>query len=88
MANSSANAPGNPGGGVLRPMDNTFRYVVFEQDGAFVAQCLDVDVASEGDSEVQALAALKEALELYFEDGKAPAVAPKALRFGELAIDA
>jgi len=69
-------------------VENTLRYVVFEQDGAFVAQCLDVDVASEGDSEVEALTALKEALELYFEDGRAPAVTSKALRFGELAIHA
>ena len=73
---------------MLNAMESTLRYVVFEQDGAFVAQCLDVDVASEGDTENDALAALKEALELYFEDGKAPAVTPKAMRFGEIAIHA
>ena len=37
---------------------------------------------------MEALTALKEALELYFEDGRAPAVTSKALRFGELAIHA
>jgi predicted RNase H-like HicB family nuclease len=73
---------------MLKTMERTYRYVVFEQDGAFVAQCLDVDVASEGDNEVEALAALKEALELYFEGGKAPASTPGAMRFGELAVDA
>lgn len=55
--------------GMLLPMPSTLRYVVFEQDSAFVAQCLDVDVASEGDTEDEALAALKEALELYCENG-------------------
>jgi predicted RNase H-like HicB family nuclease len=73
---------------MLIPMESTLRYVVFEQDGAFVAQCLDVDIASEGDTEMDALAALKEALELYFEGGNAPAVAPKAMRFGKIAIHA
>lgn len=33
----------------------------------FVAQCLDVDVASQGATESEALENLKEALELYFE---------------------
>ena len=73
---------------MLLPMPSTLRYVVYEQDSAFVAQCLDVDVASEGDTEDEALAALKEALELYFENGAAPAGPPKAMRFGELAIRA
>ena len=32
-----------------------------------VAQCVEVDVASQGRSEAEALANLREALELYFE---------------------
>jgi hypothetical protein len=40
----------------------------------FVAQCLDVDVSSFGDSEDDALANLREALGLYFEDAPADAV--------------
>jgi hypothetical protein len=32
-----------------------------------VAQCLEVDVASQGETEAEALANLKEALELHFE---------------------
>lgn len=64
------------------------RYVVYEQDGAFVAQCLDVDVASEGDTEEDAVANLREALELYF-DAEAPMMTPsRAVRFGELVIHA
>ncbi len=42
----------------------------------FVAQCLDVDVASQGRSDDEALANLKEALELHFEEPRASA-APK-----------
>jgi predicted RNase H-like HicB family nuclease len=33
----------------------------------YVAQCLEVDIASQGATEDEALANLREALELYFE---------------------
>jgi predicted RNase H-like HicB family nuclease len=33
----------------------------------FVAQCLEVDVASQGETADEALANLREAVELYFE---------------------
>ena len=47
----------------------------------FVAQCLEVDVASQGRSVEEARANLAEALALYFEDqdaeiGEAPIIAP------------
>ena len=43
--------------------------VVFYRDGsAWVAQALNVDVSSFGDTREKARAAIKEALELYFED--------------------
>ncbi len=42
--------------------------VVFYRDGkAWVAQALNVDVSSFGDNREEARAAIKEALELYFE---------------------
>jgi predicted RNase H-like HicB family nuclease len=68
----------------------TMHYVTWEEDGAFVAQCLDVDIASEGDTQDQAIANLKEALELYFEDrhGHEPLVPPTRVRLGEMPIDA
>ena len=44
----------------------TFRASVWEEEGMFVAQCLDVDVASQGESEEEALQALQEAVELHF----------------------
>jgi predicted RNase H-like HicB family nuclease len=38
------------------------------QEGAwFIAQCLEVDVASQGQTEAESLANLREALELYLE---------------------
>lgn len=46
--------------------------VVTPEEGGYVARCLDVEVASEGDSVEEALANLREALELYFEDEPTP----------------
>jgi len=43
-------------------------YVVYQEDDGFVARCLDVNVTSEGDTELEAIDNLREALELYFED--------------------
>jgi predicted RNase H-like HicB family nuclease len=62
----------------------TLNYVTWEEDGAFVAQCLNVDIASEGDTQDEAIANLKEALELYFEDatGQEPLVPPIRVRLG------
>ncbi|MGI9027692.1 MAG: type II toxin-antitoxin system HicB family antitoxin [Candidatus Saccharimonadales bacterium] len=42
--------------------------VVYQEGKYFVAQCLDIDVSSFGESEQGALANLHEALELYLED--------------------
>ena len=42
--------------------------VVWQEGQYFVAQCLNVDVSSFGNSKDEALNNLKEALELYFED--------------------
>ncbi len=49
-------------------MKRNLTYVLFEEDGAYIARCLDVEVASEGDNGEQALTNLQEALQLYFED--------------------
>lgn len=40
---------------------------VWQEGEWFVAQCLEVDVASQGTTEEEALANLREALELHFE---------------------
>ena len=44
------------------------------EEGGFVAQCLEVDVASQGSTIDEALANLREALELYFEDASSSRV--------------
>ena len=38
----------------------------------YVARCLEVEVASQGETVEEALANLREALELYFEDAPFP----------------
>lgn len=42
--------------------------IVWKENKWFVAKALEVEVASQGKTEKEALANLKEALELYFED--------------------
>jgi predicted RNase H-like HicB family nuclease len=47
--------------------ERDFSAVVSREGEWFVAQCLEVDVASQGRTEAEALTNLKEALELHFE---------------------
>ncbi len=47
-------------------MTRTLTASMTEDDGWYVAQCLEVDVASQGESEAEALANLREALHLHF----------------------
>ncbi len=44
------------------------KYVIYHQEGHYVAQCLNVDVSSFGSSIDEAITNIKEAVELYFED--------------------
>jgi predicted RNase H-like HicB family nuclease len=55
-------------------MKQRFTAVVSQEDEWYVAQCLEVDVASQGESEVTALGNLREALELHFEEPRATIV--------------
>ena len=48
-------------------MKRSFAATVWREGAWYVSQCLEVDVASQGESEEEALANLKEALELHFE---------------------
>jgi len=48
-------------------MKQTFTASVWQEGDWFVAQCLEVDVASQGETEEEALTNLREALELHFE---------------------
>jgi predicted RNase H-like HicB family nuclease len=49
-------------------MKRRFSAIVWREGKWFVAQCLEVDVASQGRTKEEALANLKEALELFFEE--------------------
>lgn len=48
-------------------MKQRFTASIWREGAWFIAQCLEVDVASQGQTEDEALANLREALELYFE---------------------
>ena len=54
-----------------RGMKRPFATTVWREGDWYVAQCLEVDVASPGETEDEALANLKEALELHFEPPQA-----------------
>ena len=49
----------------------TITYCLYREDKFYVAQCLNMDVSSFGDTREEALKALREAVELYFEDAPA-----------------
>ena len=46
------------------------KYVVYKEGKYYVSQCLNVDVSSFGETIDEAIASLKEAVSLYFEDEK------------------
>lgn len=45
----------------------TIRYEVYPEDGMFIARCAELDIVSDGETDVEAVANLREAIELYFE---------------------
>ena len=67
-------------------MKRSFAATVWREGDWFVSQYLDVDVASQGETEEEALANLKEALELYFEPPRARR--PPKVRMVEVEIGA
>ena len=52
--------------GGWQKMKRSFTASVLKEDGWYVAQCLEVDVASQGKTEEEALRNLAEALKLHF----------------------
>ena len=58
----------------------TFTASIWREDNWFIAQCLEVDIASQGENEEAALDNLTEALELYFESPQ-PSLKPVIRRF-------
>lgn len=49
-------------------MSRTIEVVIYQDDDQWVAQALNVEVSSFGDTPEEARAAIQEALELYIED--------------------
>ena len=70
----------------MEHMKRPFAATVWREGEWFVSQCLEVDVASQGETEEEALANLKEALELYFEPPRA--TRPPKVRMIEVEIGA
>lgn len=60
-------------------MKRIFTATVWQEGDWFIAQCLEVDVASQGKTEEEALNNLREALELHFEPPHAT-ITPKLHR--------
>lgn len=63
-------------------------YTLYREESDYVAQCLDFDVSSFGETREEALRMLKEAVELYLEDDDASDPGPRIseITVGEFAI--
>jgi predicted RNase H-like HicB family nuclease len=67
-------------------MKRSFAATVWREADWYVSQCLEVDVASQGATEEEALANLQEALELHFEPPQA--TRPPRVRVIEVEVGA
>jgi predicted RNase H-like HicB family nuclease len=67
-------------------MTRTFTASITREGDWYIAHCLEVDVASQGETADAALANLREAIELHFEP-PIPTVTPEARSF-QIAVDA
>ncbi len=52
-------------------MKQRFTAVISKEDEWYVAQCLEIDIASQGESETIAVSNLSEALKLYLDEPQA-----------------
>ncbi|RZU51075.1 hypothetical protein EV385_2874 [Krasilnikovia cinnamomea] len=55
-------------------MVRTFTAAVHQEDDWYVARCLELDVASQGETLDAALANLREAVEVFLDEVAAPAI--------------
>ena len=67
-------------------MTREFTATVWQEGEWFIAQCREVEVASQGVTEEEALANLREALELHFEPPRATVL--PSIRKLEVELDA
>jgi predicted RNase H-like HicB family nuclease len=52
-------------------MERSFAATVWQEGKWYISQCLELDIASQGESKAEALANLQEAIELHFEPPQA-----------------
>jgi predicted RNase H-like HicB family nuclease len=67
-------------------MKRPFAATVWREGNWYVSQCLELDVASQGETEEEALANLREALELHLEEPQA--TRPSKVRTIEVEVGA
>jgi predicted RNase H-like HicB family nuclease len=60
-------------------MKKKFTATVWKEGGWYVAQCIEVDVVSQGKTEEKAVQNLAEALQLYFEEPTFTIPAPRRM---------
>jgi predicted RNase H-like HicB family nuclease len=77
---------GVAGCGTIEIVKQAFTARIWREGKWFVSQCLEIDIASQGDTEEEALANLKEALELHFEPPQA--TRPPKMRTVEVEVGA
>jgi predicted RNase H-like HicB family nuclease len=67
-------------------MSRLFTITIQKEDTWYVAKCLENSVASQGETMDEAIANLREALELYYEDETVPAPPQTFITTLEVAI--
>ena len=70
----------------MKVMKRPFAASVWREGKWYVSRCLELDVASQGETEEEALANLKEAIELYYESPQA--TRPPEVRMIEVEVGA
>lgn len=60
----------------MKTAGKTLQGLVWKEGKYYVSQCLNVEVSSFGDTRLEAIKNLKEALELYFEDADIKDIQP------------
>lgn len=68
-------------------MSRTFTAVVYREEDVYVAECLEVGTASQGETIEEALLNLKEATELYLEEFPIPKTSPRLITTFSLTTD-
>jgi len=67
-------------------MKRSFAATVWREGKAYVSQCLELGIASQGETEEEALANLKEALELHSACGSSIGQTIREFEFGSRSV--